>query len=312
MQALGTLAHSRASLALKGATMIQVSHLSKSFATQPAVRDLSFEVPEGKIFGFIGPNGAGKTTTMRILATLSRPTIGWASVCGFDVEKQQPEVRRVMGYMPDHFGVYPGMRVGEYLDFFGAAFRIPLVKRQGIIKDVLDLTDLREKRDDFVDTLSQGNKQRVCLAKTLIHDPKVLILDEPASGLDPRARIELRELLKTLRSMGKTILVSSHILSDLADFSDMIGIIERGKLVLSGSVPEVAKKYRPFRLVEWRFLDDAEAAQRWFQLQPDIQKADLNDHRVRVEGNFSDDDLARFHAELVGRGVRVVSAARSR
>src|ERR1051325_3600776 len=185
--------------------MIKIIRLTKYFGTRAAVLDLSLEVPEGKIFGFIGPNGAGKTTTMRILATLSQPSRGTALIAGLDVLTQPIEVHRVMGYMPDHFGVYPGMRVGEYLDFFGAAFGIPLAKRKRVIHDVLVLTDLEPKFDEYIENLSQGNKQRVCLAKTLIHDPKVLILDEPASGLDPRARIELRELLKTLRSMGKTI-----------------------------------------------------------------------------------------------------------
>ncbi|MBI4025296.1 MAG: ABC transporter ATP-binding protein [Verrucomicrobia bacterium] len=286
--------------------MIKIERLFKFFGEHPAIVDLSFEVPQGKIFGFIGPNGAGKTSTMRILATLSRPSSGNASVGGFDVQSEQRDVRRIMGYMPDHFGIYPGMRVGEYLDFFGAAFRIPLAKRRGIIKDVLALTDLEQKRDDFVDTLSQGNKQRVCLAKTLIHDPKVLILDEPASGLDPRARIELRELLKTLRTMGKTVLISSHILSDLADFSDLIGIIERGKLVVTGAVQEVAKKYRPYRLLEWRFLEGAETAEGWLKSQPTVQKTELNDHRLRLEGNFNDEDIARFHAEMVGKGVKII------
>lgn len=287
--------------------MIKLENLCKSFGKHPAVVALSFEVPEGKIFGFIGPNGAGKTTTMRILATLSRPSWGGASLGGFDVASQQAEVRRIMGYMPDHFGIYPGMRVGEYLDFFGAAFRIPLAKRRGIIHDVLTLTDMEAKRDDFVDTLSQGNKQRVCLAKTLIHDPKVLILDEPASGLDPRARIELRELLKTLRSMGKTILISSHILSDLADFSDYVGIIERGKLVVTGTVQEVAKKYRPHRVFEWRFLDGAEIARAWFESQPTTEKAELTDHLLRLQGNFTDEEIARSHTELVGRGVKLIA-----
>jgi ABC-2 type transport system ATP-binding protein len=287
--------------------MIKVQNLIKLFGMQSAVAGLSFEVPEGKIFGFIGPNGAGKTSTMRILATLSKASSGTAMVGGFDVHTDPYEVRRIMGYMPDHFGIYPGMRVGEYLDFFGAAFRIPLSRREQIIRDVLALTDLENKRDDFVDTLSQGNKQRVCLAKTLIHDPKVLILDEPASGLDPRARIELRELLKTLRSMGKTILVSSHILSDLADFSDLIGIIEKGKLIEIGGVQEIAKKYRPHRVLEWKFLDGAEKAKTWLESQSNVQKTELNDLLLRIEGNFTDVELAQFHSELINRGSKMIS-----
>jgi len=287
--------------------MIRLDRLTKFFGRQIAVNGLSFEVPEGRIFGFIGPNGAGKTTTMRMLATLSQPSAGQGAVGGFNIRTQQMDVRRIMGYMPDHFGVYPGMRVGEYLDFFGAAYRLPLAKRKAIIKDVLSLTDLEQKRDDFVDTLSQGNKQRVCLAKTLIHDPKILILDEPASGLDPRARIELRELLKTLRSMGKTILISSHILSDLADFSDLIGIIERGQLVVTGGVQEVAKKYRPQRVLEWRFLSGGDRARSVFEKLPAVQKAELDGEILRVEGQFNDEELAQFHSEVVGHGARVLS-----
>jgi ABC-2 type transport system ATP-binding protein len=286
--------------------MIKIENLCKFFGAHKAVQSLSFEVPKASIFGFIGPNGAGKTSTMRILATLSKPSAGTAIVGGFNVIAQPLEVRRIMGYMPDHFGIYPGMRVQEYLDFFGAAYKIPLAKRETIIRDVLALTDLEKKKDDFLDTLSQGNKQRVCLAKTLIHDPQVLILDEPASGLDPRARIELRELLKTLRSMGKTILISSHILSDLADFSDSIGIIEHGKLVVSGSVQEVAKRYRPHRVIEWRVLNGASAAEAWLQTQSSVQKVEANDQRVRAEGNFSDEELAKINEELIKRDVRFV------
>jgi ABC-2 type transport system ATP-binding protein len=286
--------------------MIKIENLCKFFGSHKAVDALSFEVPKASIFGFIGPNGAGKTSTMRILATLSKPSSGTTIVSGYDAQKSPLEVRRIMGYMPDHFGIYPGMRVQEYLDFFGAAYKIPLAKRLPIIRDVLALTDLEKKKDDFLDTLSQGNKQRVCLAKTLIHDPQVLILDEPASGLDPRARIELRELLKTLRSMGKTILISSHILSDLADFSDSIGIIEQGKLVVSGSVQDVAKRYRPHRVIEWRILNGATAAEAWLQTQPGIQKVEANDQRVRVEGTFTDEELAKLNEELIKRDVRVV------
>jgi ABC-2 type transport system ATP-binding protein len=287
--------------------MIDVLHLTKFFGRHAAVNDLTFSVPEGKIFGFIGPNGAGKTTTMRILATLSEPTAGSAFICGLDVAGEYEEIRRLLGYLPDHFGLYPGVRVAEYLDFFGAAYRIPLAKRRRVVADVLQLTDLESKADHFLDTLSQGNKQRVCLAKTLIHDPRVLILDEPASGLDPRARIELRELLKTLRNMGKTILISSHILSDLADFSDVIGIIERGRMIVTGSVLEVARRYRPHRVMEWRLLDGVETAHRWLRSQPGVQGTDLRDHLLRMEGKFNDEDIARFHRELVRQGVQVIS-----
>ena len=222
--------------------MIQTLRLQKRYGKLVAVRNLNIEIEEGDIFGFIGPNGAGKTTTLRILATLLAPSWGEAYIDGINVMANPYGVKRVVGFMPDTFGVYDGMRLREYLDFFGAAYKIPKKKRSGMVDDVLTLTDLTSKADDYVSAFSRGMKQRCLLAKTLIHDPKVLLLDEPASGLDPRARIEIRELLKTLRGMGKTIMISSHILSELGDVCNKIGIIERGELledllgVLAGEV----------------------------------------------------------------------------
>jgi ABC-2 type transport system ATP-binding protein len=219
--------------------MIAVNNLVKHYKRVQAVDGISFEVEEGDIFGFIGPNGAGKTTTIKILATLLLPTSGTASIGGHDVVAESDKVRQILGYMPDYFGVYNDLKVWEYLDFFAAAYKIPRTRRVGIIDDVLQLTDLVVKKDAFVSELSKGMKQRLCLARTLIHNPKVLILDEPASGLDPRARIEMRELLKELKSMGKTVLISSHILTELSDFCNKVGIIEAGKMVVSGKVDEI-------------------------------------------------------------------------
>jgi ABC-2 type transport system ATP-binding protein len=219
--------------------MIEVSNLVKHYKKTNAVNGINFTVDEGDIFGFIGPNGAGKTTTIRILATLLLPTSGIARVAGHDVVSESDKVRQILGYMPDYFGVYNDLKVWEYLDFFAAAYKIPRTRRVGIIDDVLVLTDLTVKKDAFVAELSKGMKQRLCLARTLIHNPKVLILDEPASGLDPRARIEMRELLKELRSMGKTVLISSHILTEMSDFCNKIGIIEAGQMVVSGDVDEI-------------------------------------------------------------------------
>ena len=218
--------------------MIEVRNFTKRYGNFVAVDDLSFSIGKGEIFGFIGPNGAGKSTTIRFLATLLRPTSGSGFIAGHSVVDDPMAVRRVIGFMPDDFGVYDGMKVWEFLDFFAVAYQIPRVHRKQIIGQVLELLDLTHKRDDYVNGLSKGMKQRLCLAKTLVHDPPVLILDEPASGLDPRARLEMKALLTELKGMGKTILISSHILSELADFCTMIGIIERGKLLAAGSIAD--------------------------------------------------------------------------
>ncbi|MGA7731939.1 MAG: ABC transporter ATP-binding protein [Chloroflexia bacterium] len=214
-----------------------------------ALDDLNLSIERGSIHGFIGPNGAGKTTTMRILATLLEPTEGEAWVSDYPVTEAPEEVRKRIGYMPDFFGVYDNMKVWEYLDFFGAAYNVPSDKRKGMIGDLLALVDLSAKHDNFVEELSRGMKQRLCLARTLVHNPDLLILDEPASGLDPHARIELRELLKELRSLGKTILVSSHILTELAEMCTHVAIIERGKLLVSGSVADILHAMQPAREV---------------------------------------------------------------
>src|SRR5438067_337568 len=224
--------------------MIQIRNLRKEYKDLVALRNLNLELESGDIFGFIGPNGAGKTTTIKMLATLLTPTSGVAYVDGVNVVQNPEAVRSVVGYMPDFFGVYDDIKVWEYLDFFAAAYRIPRHKRPQIIDDVLTLTDLNVKKDAYVESLSRGMKQRLCLAKTLVHDPKVLLLDEPASGLDPRARIEIKELLKELKAMGKTIIVSTHILPELADFCNKIGIIEKGEMIISGDVEAIIKQIR--------------------------------------------------------------------
>lgn len=237
--------------------MIQIRHLRKEYKGLVAVRDLNLELEAGDIFGFIGPNGAGKTTTIKMLATLLTPTSGVALVDGVDVVRNPEAVRAVLGYMPDFFGVYDDIKVWEYLDFFAAAYRIPRHKRPQIIDDVLTLTDLNVKKDAYVESLSRGMKQRLCLAKTLVHDPKVLLLDEPASGLDPRARIDIKELLKELKAMGKTIVVSSHILPELADFCNKIGIIEKGEMIVAGDVNEIIRQVAGHHTLEIRLFDES-------------------------------------------------------
>ena len=219
--------------------MVDIQKMTVHYGQKVAVLRLSLTIPRGEVFGFIGPNGAGKTTTIKVLATLLKATHGTVRVNGIDLAREPQRVRRQIGYLPDFFGVYEDLTVTEYLHFFAAAYRIARGKRAGVIADVLALTDLTDKTDAPVDALSRGMKQRLGIARILLHDPELLLLDEPASGLDPRARIELRELLKELQRMGKTILVSSHILHELSQFCTRIGIIEAGQFVAEGSLDEI-------------------------------------------------------------------------
>src|SRR5690349_22629503 len=236
--------------------MIEVTEFGKKYGEFTAVECLNLKIEAGELFGFIGPNGAGKSTSIRFLATLLKATHGEGIVNGHSVTRDPIGVRKSVGYMPDNFGVYDGMKVWEFLDFFAVAYQIPRSRRKQVISDVLELLDLTHKRDDFVNGLSRGMKQRLCLAKTLVHDPPVLILDEPSSGLDPRARMEFKALLNELKQMGKTILISSHILSELADFCTSIGIIERGKLLAAGSIQEIQRQLRAHRVLKVRVLDE--------------------------------------------------------
>src|SRR5215217_2510998 len=225
--------------------MIETRDLTKMYGDLYALNRLTLKLEKGDVYGFIGPNGAGKTTTMRILATLLTPTFGEANVCGYSIYKNAQDIRRSIGYMPDFFGVYDDMKVIEYLEFFAAAYRIRGPKRRQVCDEVLELVELGYKREALVTSLSRGMTQRLGLARVLLHDPQVLLLDEPASGLDPRARIEIRTLLKRLGTMGKTIMVSSHILPELADICNKVGIIERGELVFNDTVDALLKKVRP-------------------------------------------------------------------
>jgi ABC-2 type transport system ATP-binding protein len=219
--------------------IVEIENLCVSYGSVQAVRGISFRIPRGEVFGFIGPNGAGKSTTIKVLATLKRPSAGRVRIGGIDVPRNPTRIRRMIGYMPDSFGVYEDLTAAEYLQFYAAAFQIPRLQRERTVADVLALTDLTHKVDAPVDSLSRGMKQRLGLARVLLHDPDLLLLDEPASGLDPRARIEVRELLKALKAMGKTIIISSHILHELAQLCTRIGIIEAGKMITEGSLEEI-------------------------------------------------------------------------
>ena len=251
--------------------MIETHKLTKYYGSLAALVDLDLTIQAGDIFGFIGPNGAGKTTTMRILATLLQPTGGTASIDGLDVTRNGRKVRKLVGYMPDFMGVYDDLKVFEYLEFFAAAFAVARRDRKAVIDGVLELTDLESKRAAQVDSLSRGMQQRLQLARVLIHDPKVLILDEPASGLDPRARIEIRELLHELKRMGKTIMISSHILSELEEMCDHIGIIEQGRLVFSGTLDEIHVRMGLGRKIKLRIRGDLDKAIQLLTVVPSIQ-----------------------------------------
>lgn len=240
--------------------MIKVEGLKKTYGKMEALKGVSFEIEQGSIFGFVGPNGAGKSTTLKILATLMVPTEGKAYIDGVDVTKYPKKVRALMGYMPDFFGVYERIKVTEYLDFYASCYGIPGGKRKSIIADLLELTDLSFKAEEYVDSLSRGMKQRLCLARSLVHDPKVLLLDEPASGLDPRARVEMRELLRELKNMGKSIIISSHILPELAELCTEVGIIEGGELIAVGSVDDITAQLQQETLIQIKVRENSLAA----------------------------------------------------
>src|SRR3954454_6573234 len=289
--------------------------LVKRYPGTVAVAGMDLAVGEGEIFGLVGPNGAGKTTTLRILATLLRATSGQAEVAGIDVRRNPDAARRVLGFMPDVFGVYDDMKVWEYLDFFARCYGIPGARRRRMIGDLLDLVDLGEKRDAYVQSLSRGMQQRLCLAHTLVHDPQVLLLDEPASGLDPRARVELRELLRELRSMGKTIVISSHILPELEELCTAVAIVDHGQVLAQGRVSEIEKRLRFGAVLHVRLLaDDAALASARDRFAADAHVASatiLADGTIELGFRGDDAAAARLLADTVAAGIRVASFARA-
>lgn len=287
--------------------MLEVKGLRKEFGQLVAVKDIHFSLQPGDIFGYIGPNGAGKTTTLRILATLLEPTAGTAFINGIDIVKHPEEARPLIGFMPDFFGLYEGITVWEYLSFFAEAHGIPLRERKQVIENVLELTDLTVKRDAYVETLSRGMQQRLCLAKTLLHDPLLLLLDEPASGLDPRARAELKELLKEIGAMGKIVIVSSHILPELSDFCNKIGIIEKGELLLWGDVDKILRQLQPTKLLSIRCLDGAEELSEWLSKQPEIINVQLTDKTVKAQFVGDDEAQAELLRRIVMDGHRIAA-----
>ena len=297
-------------------TAIVATHgLVKRYDRTLAVAGLDLAIEPGEIFGLVGPNGAGKTTTLRMLATLLRPTAGDAEIDGWSVTRNPDQVRRILGFMPDVFGVYDDMKVWEYLDFFARCHGLPAAGRRRMIGDLLELVDLGDRRNDYVQTLSRGMEQRLCLAHALVHDPKVLLLDEPASGLDPRARVELRELLRELRALGKTILISSHILPELEELCTSVAIVDRGKVLAQGRITDIERRLRFGAVLRVRLLlegEALEAARDQFEADPDVASASILDDGT-IELGFRGDDQASAHllAASVSAGLPIVSFARA-
>lgn len=290
--------------------MIKVEGITHRFGSFLALEEVWFEVPRGEIFGFIGPNGAGKTTTLRMMATLLEPDIGRVLVDGIDVVEDPASVRQVIGFMPDDFGVYERVTVQEYLDFFAAAHGLAYESRRRTVDAVMELTELGELRTRLVAQMSKGMKQRLAIARTLLHDPEVMILDEPANGLDPRARIEMRDLIEELQSLGKTILLSSHILTELSDMCTSVAILEKGRLLAAGTVGEIGETLNPERAVRLRFLihpaspGDADGAFGQLPFVGSVERQPDGDYRVAYRGG--DAEVAAIVAAAVGAGLAVV------
>ncbi|MBM3971711.1 MAG: ABC transporter ATP-binding protein [Planctomycetes bacterium] len=285
--------------------MIETNQLTKRYGDLIAVNNINLKLSEGDVFGFIGPNGSGKTTTMRMLATLLSPDYGEAYVCGKSIYTHPQEIRRLVGFMPDFFGVYDDMTVIEYLEFFAAAYRINGPARRAVCEEKLELVDMAFKRDAMVNQLSRGQTQRIGLARVLLHEPQVLLLDEPASGLDPRARIEIRNLLKKLGEMKKTVIVSSHILPELADVCTRVGMIEKGVLIVDGYVDEVMRKARRSILLLIRVKDRAEAAAALLEKHPGVQSLEIKNGTIFATLNADVLDYSELPTLLLENGFKL-------
>ncbi|HKS35772.1 MAG TPA: ABC transporter ATP-binding protein [Verrucomicrobiae bacterium] len=291
---------------IQEAPAVQAFALTRVYGPMIALNALNLTVNRGDLFGFIGSNGAGKTTTLRILATFLAPSAGTAQVLGHDVVRDADAVRHVIGYMPDFFGVYKDMEVTEYLDFFGACYKIPSAQREKTVNDVLELVGLSEKKGALIGALSRGMQQRLGLARVLIHDPAVLLLDEPASGLDPRARIEMMAILQELQRLGKTIIISSHILSELETLCNRVAIIEKGKLIYTGPVQGVRDQMATGRIFWVRVLGEEAKAVELLKARPEVTEVETVEGRLKVTLNDHDTDPGCVAETLVHGGVRLV------
>lgn len=285
--------------------MIETRHLTKRYGRLTALAELDLAIEPGTLFGFIGPNGAGKTTTLRLLAGLLEPTSGQIRLDGQDISHNPAAARWLVGYMPDFFGVYEDMKVWEYLDFFARCYQLAPKRRRRVVDELLELVDLAHKREAWVESLSRGMRQRLCLAHALVHDPQILLLDEPASGLDPRARIEMRELLKELSAMGKTIILSSHILSELAEMCNQVGIIEQGKLLYSGSMQQLNHHLHGQRQIRLRTLSPPQLVEPALSSYLGVTGCYQTDSGWVVNLSGDDEALAGLLTHLVEHNIRL-------
>jgi len=285
--------------------IVETINLTKRYGKLVALNNLGLQIEEGECFGYIGPNGAGKTTTIKILATLLQPTWGEARVCDHVIGYESRKIRPLIGYVPDFFGAYEDMVVQEYLEFFASAYNITGQKRTTVVGDVLELTDLTSRRDGLVDSLSRGMQQRLSIARVLLHDPKVLLLDEPASGLDPRARIEIRELLKELKRMGKTIIISSHILHELAELCTTVGIIERGELLFHGSIDDAVRRARVGLRLHVRVVGQQERASQLLSSTDGVRSVEEHDGQLLVELDEQIEDYSFVARTLLDNGLKL-------
>ena len=292
-------------LAVPPLPAVQTLGLTRTYGPMTALSALDLTINRGDLFGFIGSNGAGKTTTLRILATFLSPSAGQAKILGYDVVRDADPVRHLIGYMPDFFGVYKDMEVTEYLDFFGACYKIPTVQREKTVLDVLELVGLSEKKGSLIGALSRGMQQRLGLARVLIHDPAVLLLDEPASGLDPRARIEMMAILQELQRLGKTIIISSHILSELQTLCNRVAIIEKGKLIYSGPVQGVRDQLASGRIIWVKVASDPLQALELLRARPEVSEAVALDGQIKVTLLNHETDHSLIAEALIRGGARL-------
>jgi ABC-2 type transport system ATP-binding protein len=289
--------------------MIEIRHLRKEYASTVALENLHLEIPEGEVFGLIGPNGAGKTTLIRILATLLEPTYGQVRIAGIDVLEEPLKIHPLIGYMSDFFSLYDGMLVWEYLDHFARCYSIPRRESARLVDEVLKLVSLEVRRDSEIRALSRGMRQRLCFAKTLLHQPKVLLLDEPASGLDPAGRLEFRELIKQLHAMGRTIIISSHILTEMKDFCTSIGIIEQGRLVAAGRVDDILRRMETGLQLEIEVSAGLPKLMLILQTLEGVDQVVSQDSQVRCRWRAGREALPSLHRRLVQEGVDLISLA---
>lgn len=285
--------------------MLQINHLYKNYGKFQAVNDLNLEVEKGDLFGFVGPNGAGKTTTIRMVCTLMPPTAGSITINGVDALRCPKEIKKQIGYVPDFFGVYDNLKVSEYMDFYGSMYRMTSREITAVADDLLELVNLSDKKDVYVDTLSRGMKQRLCVARALIHNPALLVLDEPNSGLDPRARVEMKELLQNLRSMGKTIVISSHILSELAEMCNSIGIMDHGRLVEAGKIEDVMEHVFGGNRILISVHGEMEPAVRCLKEHAQVKVLSVGEKEIRISHSLQEEEIAQMIAQMIGSGIVV-------